>query len=121
MSEQDLERFYAIGLSNEEVARGALSNIADMIRGKFLSWAEAASNGEKAVPEKKWATIKFDAGLLGILPTESRYKKSGFSQVLFLNTTAWKIVKVSPYAQNLIEELDHIPAEEVGTFISMPV
>ena len=121
MSVQTSQLYYVIGLKSDEVARGALTQVADLIRNAFMTTGEAVRKGELRGAQEKWAIIKFDASdMLGMGELDGKYEELGYDTVLYLNDVAWGIIHASGLKLELIEKISELPKGELGTYISMP-
>jgi hypothetical protein len=120
MSIDNTQSYYVVGLKNEEIARGALTQIAEPIRNFFWNTGEAVRKGELRGAEEKWAIIRFDPRLLDVEERKDEYRDLGYDEILYLNEEAWNVIKGSGLKVNFIEKIEKLPNEEMGIYISMP-
>lgn len=113
----DEGKYYVVGLTQDEVAKRALTQIADPIRERFLTSAKTVSEGKIGNRDKMWATIKFDADM--VLNPSAKTNYPDFFEVLYLDENAKELVEKSGFKLNIIDEVSKLP-ENLGTFISMP-
>lgn len=111
-----MAKFYVIGLTQEEVARHALSRLTDIIREDFLKTSQAAVRREIPNPKQIWMKIGFENPLTN-LEFEDKFKK--YFCVLYLNQAAKDILEVNNVGLRVIEEVNTVP-KDAGTLISMP-
>jgi hypothetical protein len=114
-----MEKYYVVGLKNDQVARGALSQIADVIRNAFINSSKAVLERRVIGAKENWAVIRFDSGLLLNPDTELTYPD--YDEVLYLNQVAWDVFKSEGIRLEVVEEIDKLPKKELGMFISMPI
>lgn len=113
-----MAKYYVVGLKNGQVAAGALSQIADVIRTEFLETSKAVLERRLTNPVKKWAVIHFESDFL--LDTGPN-PYPDYDEVLYLNGVAKEVFDRKGIQLNFIDELDNLPGKELGMFISMPV
>jgi hypothetical protein len=111
-----MEKLYTVGLTNEQVANGALSIVADIIREAFLNSARQVSERKLVGAQKHWAKVYFEHNLMNDnFPKDQKE----YSILLHLNGTAKFLIEKSGYKLKVISELEEAP-DDLGTFLSIP-
>lgn len=113
-----MTKYYVMGLTQEQVAGRALSQIGDAIREKFLSSAQAAIQNKPRPSTESMAIVRFEDPLTS--PEFFKGKFKDYFSVLYLNQTAKDILDANGLNPTIIEEVEELP-ENIGTFISMPI
>ena len=111
-----MAKFYVVGLTQEEVAKHALSRLTDIIREDFFETSQAAVRREILNPKQAWMVIGFENPLTS--PRfEDKFKK--YFCVLYLNQAAKDVLEANNAGLKVIEEVDTVP-KNAGILISMP-
>jgi len=114
-----MEKYYVVGLKNDQVAQGALSKIADIIRDAFFETSQQAVKNNNRNAKEHWAIIRFESDFLLNDNTEDLYPE--YSQILYLNQVAWDTFVEKGIQLKSLKEIDNLPDKELGMFISMPI
>lgn len=114
------ENYHVIGLSTNDLASGVLTLIADSIRNAFFKTGEDVRSGRLVIAKENWSVIKFNSNFYVERESESKYINLGYEEILFINESAWSILKRNGIRLNQIDEIKELPNDVDGTFISMP-
>ena len=114
-----MDKYYVVGLKNDQVANGELSRIADVIRNAFFETAKAVIEHRLVGVKEDWAVIRFEGSFL--LNQDSVNPYPDYGEIIYLNQLAWDEFKNKGIALVAIEEIIGLPDRELCTFISMPI
>lgn len=111
-----MEKYHVVGLTNNQVGRGALSLIMDVIRQEFWDSSQRAlKRGVSAGTNQ--AIIRFENFLTtNQFPPE--YEE--FGEVLYLNPIAKALMDRRGIQLTVIKEVTEVP-DDAGWLISMPI
>ena len=111
-------KYYVVGLKSEEVGRGVLSSLMDVIRDEFMTTSQAVIQHKMTPPITiEQAIIRFE-NFLTKDNFEGEYKD--YDDMLYLNTIAKRLVEEKGIKLNILKEVDSVP-EDAGYLISMPI
>ena len=112
-----MEKYYVVGLINEEVGKGILSLITDIIRNEFMTTAQSVIQHKIAPATEEQAVIRFE-NFLTKDNFETEYED--YDDVLYLNTVAKRLIEKEGVNLSILKEVDSVP-EDAGYLISMPI
>lgn len=108
--------YYKVGLTNDEVAHGGLSAIADVVRDAFLNSSKQAIEQRNPNTEIKQAVIRFE----NMLTTTDMSEFGNYAEILYLNLVARQLVEQEDVNLSIIGQVEEVP-ENAGWLISMPI